>query len=177
MVPHHNHKGGVDLLADVLEDIVSDQLFWLTTHLAAHTPFSLRIHYNWPLLCIKESSRSATRAHGVPRHALTVAHGQFDRVLSCTAAAPWASHCKLWMRIRKAAARTRALRAAAEAAMCRGELSWRHLGTRSASQSPTKGTLLTSVLPQVPTFPLPCYECPHHTWTVPVLKGYHQTMT
>ena len=25
--------------------------------------------------------------------------------------------------------------------------------------------------PQVPAFPLPCYECPHHTWTVPALKS------
>ena len=23
--------------------------------------------------------------------------------------------------------------------------------------------------PQIPAFALPCYECPHHTWTVPAL--------
>ena len=47
-----------------LEDIVSDQLFWLTTHLAAHTPFSLP--FITGAIVHLESSRSATRAHGVP---------------------------------------------------------------------------------------------------------------
>lgn len=43
-----------------------------------------------------------------------------------------------------------------------------HMGCQPVTH---KGNPPNVCPPQVPAFPVPCYDCPHHTWTVPALKS------